>query len=95
MCKCLQETQKKVWDNFVKTQKEKGVIVKDKGGLTPNGYTCQGLMFSTGSWQFILPMEFKYAFDNKNGREVKRTYKTHMIPTFCPICGKKINYKSK
>lgn len=90
MCDCLQKVQTEVWNNAVDGLTKKGKIIQN-ADFPENGFTCQGLMFSSGKWEFALPMEFKYVLQKKDGSAgATRKYKTNFLPTFCPICGKKI-----
>jgi hypothetical protein len=95
MCKCLEEIEVKVKDKFVSVLKNKGKAIHEFIDESESGFTCKGLMFSSGNWEFVLPMQYKYIIEKNDGEPEKRksTYKTNFIPSFCPICGKKIKHK--
>lgn len=91
MCNCLEKTEKEVKKMLVSRLTKQGKQFDSFVNESEGGFTCKGLMFSSGRWEFVLPLEFKYALIKKNGEKEKRAsiYKTNFIPSYCPICGKK------
>jgi len=94
MCKCLDESQKKIFafvkDNMIKEGKKVAEWNEDD-----SGYVNRVLSFGKdGGWKLVMPFEVKYTpikVNGTNGREV--TYKISIFPAYCPFCGKKTEDK--
>jgi hypothetical protein len=92
MCNCLDKMEKMIKGKIISTRKEKGQSgISEFVDESESGFTCKGLSFASGKWEFILPVQFKYILEKKDGTPEKRTttYKTNLYPSFCPVCGKK------
>lgn len=88
MCNCVKELESKIKERFVSESKEKIHEFVDE---SENGLQCKGLMFSTGKWEIVLPIEYKFRVLKKDGIPENRVrkYRTSVIPSYCPICGEK------
>lgn len=91
MCNCLNKIEKEVKAKLVSGMKKKRQKIHEFIKESESGFQCKGLFFTSGSWEFVLPMEYKYIVEKADGTPEKRTitYKTNFIPSYCPICGKK------
>lgn len=91
MCNCLEKTEKEVKKKIQEIVNGKGQTISEFVDESESGFQCKGL-FMTGGWQFVLPIEYKYILEKKDGTPEKRTtkHKTNMLPNYCPMCGKKI-----
>lgn len=92
MCNCLEKMEAKIKEKIIASRKERGQsAIEQFVDEAESGFSCKGLSFSSGKWEFILPLQFKYILQKKDGTPEKRatTFKTNLYPSFCPICGKK------
>jgi hypothetical protein len=85
-CDCLIESEKKMIAHVKEAlSKEQSV---DSWNERDSGYTTKAFFF-TGGTKLTLPFEVKYTPLKKDGTQGKeKVYKTSILPSYCPFCGK-------
>lgn len=90
MCNCLDKMESEFKKRLISERETKGQKIHEFIDESESGFQCKGLMFSSGKWEFVLPVEYKYIILKSDGTPEKRIsrYKSNLIPSYCPVCGK-------
>ena len=94
-CNCLESIEKQTIEHVEKTLRERQTI--HSINTEESGFVNQSWFFGSGGVKagggqikLTLPVEVKYTPIKSNGEKGKeKTYKTNVLPSFCPFCGKK------
>jgi hypothetical protein len=91
-CNCLDEIEKQFIERVKKSIQEKYKVdhfIEDSSA----GFVNKAFFFDPTSRGLVFPFELRYVRQKKNGDPENRViiYKTSVVPTHCPFCGKKFN----
>lgn len=92
MCDCIKQAEKKFDELFKEKLKKRDTEIAE---IKEQGFTNLPLLMMDGENRFFHPYEVRYVAKKKDGTPEKRTlvFKTNLISSFCPMCGKP--YKTK
>ena len=89
MCTCIKEVEKKFDEYFRENLAKRGIEIHE---IKEQGFTNLPFFVMGGDITFFHPYEVKYVAKKKDGTPEKRTltFKTNLISSYCPVCGKKV-----
>jgi len=91
-CNCIKETEQKTLD-FLKTKHKDKTYNEDLNGFQGTGFQNVAILFGENSgYSFYHPFTVETTFTKVNGEMSKPKKETvNIYPTYCCLCGIKLN----